>query len=415
MGATGLEAPQTSATSQAQSARALGDEAPASPKTSWRRWSWRRPFDYVVAATVVMLAALGSLWLWPYIAPQISPLFFAAVMVAAWFGGLGPGLFATGLAAFLSIYLFTRPFGSLQFDVNDALRLNVFLMVALLTSWLTDRRERAETALREAHAELEDRVSQRTRQLQELNVALRNEVQVRRQTEQHLIEHQQQLSDVAAQLALTEEHERRRFATLLHDDVSQLLALAQMRLEEARQSLDAGGAGPMSVCRENIEKARELLEQGIARARSLTCELSPPILYELGLEAGIEWLVDQMRARTDIELSFDADSAAKPLSEQRSIVLFQSVRELLANCVKHSRAGAARVRLARAGDEIHISVEDDGVGFLPGAEDGSANSFGLFNVRERVGHEGGRLHIESSPGRGSRLVIAAPLQPESSS
>lgn len=383
---------------------------------TWRRWSWRRPFDYVVAALAVCLAAVINIALWDYLAAQPSALFFAAVMVSAWFGGLGPGLLATGFATFLSVYLFTRPFGSLDVDLADVLRLNVFLMVALLTSWLTAARERAETALRMAHADLEQRVALRTSELRHLNEVLAREVQVRRHTEHDLLQHQSQLSELAAQLSLIEERERRRIATLLHDDVGQMLSLTQMRLEEARQSLKHAHAGAGSSVREaaeGLDRAHELLEQAIARARGLTCELSPPILYELGCEAAIEWLVEQTRARCSIDIAFESDRAPKPLSEQRSIVLFQAVRELLANCLKHSRATRAAVRVTRVGDEIHVEVTDNGVGFAPQA-DGAAqsDSFGLFNVRERLRHEDGQLQIDSAPAKGSRIVVTASLEPE---
>lgn len=409
MSVTGLET---------STSRETPPQLPTAPHagSTWRRWSWRRPFDYVVAALAVSLAAIINIALWDYLSAQPSPLFFAAVMIAAWFGGLGPGLFATAYAAFLSIYLFTRPFGSLDIDLADVLRLNVFLMVALLTSWLTAARERAEVALRMAHAELEQRVGLRTSELRQLNEVLAREVQVRRSAEHELLEHQNQLRELAAQLSLIEERERRRIATLLHDDVGQMLSLTQMRLDEARQSLkqpQVGARVSIKEAAESLDRAHELLEQAIARARGLTCELSPPILYELGCEAAIEWLVEQTRGRCNIDIAFESDRAAKPLGEQRSIVLFQVLRELLANCLKHSRATRAVVRVARVGDEIQVEVTDNGVGFTPGlGTTGQSNSFGLFNVRERLRHEGGQLHIDAAPGKGSRIVVVASLEPE---
>ena len=85
-------------------------------------------------------------------------------------------------------------------------------------------------------------------------------------------------------------------------------------------------------------------------------------------------------------------------------------RELLANCQKHSRASCVEVSMARRGKDVCIIVEDDGVGFTESSE--QADSFGLFNVRERLRHEGASLQIDSAPGRGSRLEIVAPLEPE---
>jgi len=129
---------------------------------------WLRQFlGYGFAVVSVVLATVVTRDIQPLLGESISPLFFAAVMLSTWFGGMGPGLLSTALAGWASAYYFVN--SSLVFDVDDAIRLVVFLMVSLLISSLTSLRKRAELALQQSHAELEQRVRQRTAELQQTN------------------------------------------------------------------------------------------------------------------------------------------------------------------------------------------------------------------------------------------------------
>jgi signal transduction histidine kinase len=340
--------------------------------------------------------------LWDLIKPQVSPLFFAAVVVSAWYGGLGPALFATLLASFASIYIFSDPTFSWQVGVADVLRVSVFFAVAVSISALSAARRRAETDLRAAHAGLEQRVEERTRELAGANQALREEIARRRQAQAELVEHQSRLRDLASEVVLAEQRERRRLAQHLHDQIGQVLALSQIRVARLRQS---GAAEAM------CDSLEGLLEEAIARTRSITCELSPPVLYELGLEAAVQWLAEQSARQSGVPVTVRQEGEAATVSEDVSVTLFQTVRELLANVTKHAGAKAATVRLRWTPAEVAVTVADDGIGFDPMAVSQRAvsDSFGLFSIRERLRHLGGRMDVDAAAGRGSRVTVVLPL------
>ncbi len=215
-----------------------------------------------------------------------------------------------------------------------------------------------------------------------------------------------QLQKLTSELSLAEERERRRIATGLHDEIGQTLAIVQMRLG----GLDDPGLD--DDARRQIAELRDLVGRSVGAIRSLTFELSSPLLYELGLEAAIQGLAEQVEERHGIRCRFEGDSEPKPLSDDASVVLYQVVRELLFNVIKHSQAREARVAVRAGEDQIQITVEDDGVGFDAtgfGDSFGTSGGFGLFSIHERLTHLGGDLTIESGPGQGTRVVATAPL------
>lgn len=220
------------------------------------------------------------------------------------------------------------------------------------------------------------------------------------------MEYQNQLKSLASQLTLIEEQERRRFATYLHDQIGQTLFIAKIKLEMLRESSSSTDIVKSS------DEILKIIEQIIKDTRSLTFELSPPILYQLGLEAALEWLVEQMKEQYGIIVEFEDDKQPKPLSDDILILLFQAVRELLVNVTKHAQARKVKVSIGRDGEDLRIRVEDDGVGFIT-SEIGSSKSknkgFGLFSIKERLDHLGGNLEIESKPDQGTRITLVAPL------
>jgi PAS domain S-box-containing protein len=227
-------------------------------------------------------------------------------------------------------------------------------------------------------------------------------IQDRKSSEEQLLAYQEQLQSLASELSLSEERERRRIATNLHDRIGQSLAFARLTLASLEQD------GP-------VKEVRELIEQAIVDTRSLTFELSPPVLYELGLVPALEWLAHKIQLEHGVQTKFHDDDQPKPLDENFRVVLFQAVRELLVNVVKHARATHARILLRREADALRIIVEDDGVGFEISnlaAKPDAIRTFGLFNIRERVEYLGGRVKIRSELGSGTRVTLMAPLKVE---
>jgi signal transduction histidine kinase len=152
----------------------------------------------------------------------------------------------------------------------------------------------------------------------------------------------------------------------------------------------------------------------IQETRTLTFELSNPILYELGFEAAVaEWLDEQVQIKHGIATEFLDDGKAKPLDDNIKVMLFRNVRELLINCIKHAKAKAIRVNIRRIDDSIEVTVEDNGVGFDPVQVRATAfkkAKFGLFSVRESLENTGGHFEIESKPGAGCKATMIAPIK-----
>jgi PAS domain S-box-containing protein len=254
------------------------------------------------------------------------------------------------------------------------------------------QRKQAEQALQQAHDELERRVVERTAALSGAlqKVAFQSE----------------QLRSLASELTLAEQRERSRLAEQIHDGLQQLLVAAQLRV-----SLIGRGADP--VVRQGCQDVVRLLADALADARSLTTELSPPVLRTGGLLAGLDWLVRWSQETHHFTVSVTTPATPlPPIPEDLTVLLFQSVRELLFNAVKYAQIAQAEVALAWQAGGLTLTVADAGVGFAPRSlrgEGGAGGGFGLARIRHRLELLGGCLHIESAPGHGSRVTLAVRL------
>ena len=142
-----------------------------------------------------------------------------------------------------------------------------------------------------------------------------------------------------------------------------------------------------------------MLVQSIEESRSLTAELSPPILYEAGLEAGLDWLGRWMLEKHGLKAEVQADGPLKDISEDLRAFLFRAVRELLFNVVKHAKVDRARVEATADSKQVRIIVRDNGQGYDASAvkkERNESGGFGLFSIRERLTYMGGRMNIHTA-------------------
>lgn len=270
---------------------------------------------------------------------------------------------------------------------------------------ITERRS-AELELQKAHSQLEARIKERTMQLQRVVADLQNEVTERIRAEEKILQDQQQLREMASELMLAEEKERREIAVTLHDSIGQILAFTSIELANFLKSTDKKTGKPLA-------HVRKMIEQAIAETRALTFDLSPTILYTFGLDAAMEQLSEQFAEDHGLNCTVHFCQEPRPIDSAVQILLYRAIRELLVNTAKHAKAKNVRISSRRVENSIEIVVEDDGEGFDLFSIDATKGKFtglGLFSIRERIAHLGGQMNIESKPGKGTKIALLAPLE-----
>ena len=247
-------------------------------------------------------------------------------------------------------------------------------------------RKQIEEKLRELNQSLEQRVVERT-------------AEVRQQADQ--------LRALATELTQAEQRERKRLSTILHDHIQQLLVAARMQVEwlkrdnnpDRRQAAAKGLDG--------------ILKEALEASRSLAVELSPPVLHTAGLIGALNWLASRTQQTNQFAVHLHADNKAEPATEATRFLLFECVRELLLNAVKHSGVLEAQVMLLRTKDDrIKLIVRDQGKGFDPDLlkkRRADEISFGLFSIEQRLAHIGGEMYIATAPGKGTTITLTIPV------
>jgi len=244
-------------------------------------------------------------------------------------------------------------------------------------------------------------------------IAVVRDITERKWAEQALMRYQTQLRSLVSQLTMTEERERKEIEAAIHDDLLQKLALCKMRLDELSQS--ESQKDHTNSLHEIAESVREMIRS----TRSLTFDLTSPVLYDIGLEAAIrDWLDREVSGKYDIVFEFEDDGQSRKLGNDLRVMLYRAVRELCTNIIKHSRAKRAKVQVRNNRNNMEIIVEDDGVGieYHNAGNDtgdfGYRGGLGLFGIRERLDHFGARMKIDSEIGAGTRISIIVPSHPQ---
>lgn len=294
-------------------------------------------------------------------------------------------------------------------------------------------RKRVEAALRLAHAELEERVAARTADLASANKRLQAEVAERKRAEEalrdaqerlqrwnvdleqavntktaELLQSEERLRALATELNLAEQRERKRLATELHDHLQQMLVFGKMQIGQGKRY-----ATGLPGCENVMNRVDEILSDALVYTRTLVADLSPPVLRDHGLFAGLEWLGEQMQ-KHNMTVKVIVAEKELTLPEDQQVLLFQSVRELLINASKHAGTGEALVKVELQLSCLRIAVSDEGKGFDPAAGStpsaGISSKFGLFSIRERMRALGGSFDIESEPGKGTCATLIVPFE-----
>jgi PAS domain S-box-containing protein len=246
------------------------------------------------------------------------------------------------------------------------------------------QRKQSEQQLRQDKVELERRVAERT---------------------ETMATHQRQLRSLVAELGRSEIRQRRMLAAELHDNLAQLLAVCKLKVSSIEAALPTD-----SRFRQDAAMVKDSLGEAIAYTRALLTDLRPDVLDENDVQAAIEWVAKRM-ARHGLKVEVADDGQSKPVDQEVLGFLFQAVRELLWNVVKHARATEAIVTIGRGDRNVSVTVEDAGVGFdatrqLVPSERGG---FGLFSIAERIGLLGGRLDVQSRRRKGTTITLTVPV------
>ncbi len=199
-----------------------------------------------------------------------------------------------------------------------------------------------------------------------------------------------------------EDRERRRIAVDLHDRVGQTLAASQMKIGVLRQAEEEERQAM-------LDDLQGLLDRMDGELRTLIFELSPPVLHDFGLVAGLRWLAGKLEQEHGLRVRLESEGDCEVPEEGLRATLFRCLRELLLNVFRHAGTDAAVVSLRRDETQLSLAVADRGQGFEP-SPDGARQrlGFGLFSIGECLSQAGGTFDIESAPGQGTRCVLAVP-------
>jgi PAS domain S-box-containing protein len=213
------------------------------------------------------------------------------------------------------------------------------------------------------------------------------------------------LRQLAAELARAEQRERQRTATFLHEDLAQRLVAIKMKLASTEPLEDMG-----QISR-RLKEVEASLGEAIEDTRNIALELSPPMLYIMGLVDAVKWLSGRFGEKFGYEISIETTGDVRRLDEDLEVLLFQAVKELLTNVRRHAAADKVSASLHYGADQVVLTIADNGKGFDPSTVSrGDTDQVGLLNIRERLAYLKGTIDIQSHTGQGSRITITVPIR-----
>lgn len=256
-------------------------------------------------------------------------------------------------------------------------------------------------AIEHIEQRLEQRIQERTAELEGANRSLKAEIRVRRGIESRLRRNRRRLRSLASRLEEVEERERRRIAVNLHDLVGQTLATAKMKLGLMAHALSDDKQ------RGELEELRELHQRMLDETRNIITELSPPVLEEQDIHTAAEWLIGHFRDTYGLDITYDNKLERQDLAYPLRRFLFKTLKELLFNVVQHAQTSTVLVRIESDNRATVLEVADSGIGFESQAIDQS-EGLGLFSLREHIEALGGTFGVDADSGRGTRVVVSIP-------
>jgi signal transduction histidine kinase len=343
---------------------------------------------YAAALAATLAALLARRALHPFLGDFLPFVtLFPAVTFSAWSCGIGPSLLSVLLGLVGARYWFLAPEHALRVrSPREVVGVLLFLLACGLMVAIGEIMRRDKEVLRQALGDLEERVAQRTVELNEAN---------------------QSLGELTARLLKLQDEERRRIARELHDSVGQTLAALSMNL-----STIGGDIARLAKTASAVTDSVALVADMSADIRTISYLLHPPLLDEAGLASALRWYIEGFAERSQIrvDLTFPDDFGRLPRDLETAI--FRVVQECLTNIHRHSESRVARVHVASSGAEMRIEVQDDGKGIGPEKQleimSTGLPGVGVRGMRERLRQLGGSLEVKSA-GEGKGTVVVAHL------
>ena len=226
-----------------------------------------------------------------------------------------------------------------------------------------------------------------------------------KESERRLLEYQDKLKRLSIRLSMAEEDQRRALASHLHETIGQELFVLQLQLAAFEKTINHPAA------RQSLQKIKAQLLTVIKETKSLTFDLSPPVLYDFGLKEAVRTLGANMAAKHLIHIKTDFEGDMDAISDDIKTIVYRSVKELMHNTVKHAGARSITLRMTNARGRLCVDFRDDGAGFAD-TQTGPADheGFGLLDIREKLNHLGGFLAIDAAPEHGTAIRMEVPLE-----
>jgi PAS domain S-box-containing protein len=233
-----------------------------------------------------------------------------------------------------------------------------------------------------------------------------SDISERKRTELALRESTERLRTLSRRLLEVQETERRALARELHDEIGQALSALKINFQGMLRLTE-----PSAQAR-YLEDSVEIVEHTLQQVRSLSLDLRPSLLDDLGLVPALRWYLDNQAQRAGFAARLVADPLETRLPSHLETACFRVVQEAITNIVRHARAPRVDVELRHADSELRLTIRDDGLGFNVRAAQAHAargNSLGLISMQERVHLAGGTMDIESTVGQGTQIRARFPL------
>lgn len=340
------------------------------------------------AACLAGAVALGvSHMLRPFLGDGVSCIvFLPALAFAGWYCGVGPSILATVLTLLGVKLWFFPPLYPVGMSGAQAIGLGAILVVVAIVVWMGEARRRENEALRHEQGELEEKVKQRTAELDTANQGLR---------------------ELTGRLMQSQDDERRRIARELHDSVGQTLAALSMNLTKVEGDIER-----LNQTAKTIADSSALVQEMNKEVRTMSYLLHPPMLDEAGLASALRWYVDGFTQRSGIQVDLEITEDFGRVQPELETAVFRTVQECLTNVHRHSGSKTATVRLLHCASELRLQVKDDGTGIAAEkldkvASDG-APGVGIRGMRERLRQLGGTLEVNSSQ-TGTTVEVRVPV------